>query len=354
MRNILVAGGCGFVGSSIALAQKASRDGVRVVALDNLKRRGSELQLQRLAAGGVEFVHGDIRAPADLDACGSFDLLIDCSAEPSVHAGVGGDPRYLIDTNLVGTLNGLEAARRNSAGVVFLSTSRVYSIDALKILPLVESETRFELHGRSTGWSTAGIDEDFSTAAPRSLYGTTKLASELFVQEYSAQYGVDAVIARCGVIAGPWQMGKVDQGFVALWCARHLWGGPLALIGYGGSGKQVRDLMHIDDLVDLVGILVDRLSNFKGVLFNAGGGLDVSVSLLELTGHCKRYGSGDIVWSRQPKTPAVDIPWYVTDYHRVSDMSGWSPTRTVSNIVEDTFAWLAANEAVLRPILAAP
>lgn len=353
MKTILVAGGCGFVGSSIAISQKQNYPDARVIALDNLKRRGSEIQLPRLKQHNVEFLHGDIRVAADIEACGPFDLLIDCSAEPSVHAGVNGDPRYLLETNLVGTLNLLEAARRYSAGLIFFSTSRVYSIPSLKALPLIEGETRFELSHAVSNCSLSGISEGFGTSAPRSLYGTTKLASELFVQEYCAQHGLKSVIARCGVIAGPWQMGKVDQGFVALWCARHLWGGPLALIGYNGSGKQVRDVLHIHDLVQLNDIFVKKLHDLSGSLFNVGGGLAVSVSLLELTELCKPQGSGSVVWSQRPETPAVDIPWYVTDNTQVTAATGWMPQRKMVDIVQDTCAWLLDNADQLKPIMSA-
>jgi CDP-paratose 2-epimerase len=353
-RRALVTGGAGFVGSTLARRLRSTGLAAEVVALDNLRRRGSELQLARLAAGGVTFAHGDIRVAADIEACGSFDLLVDCSAEPSVHAGTGDDPSYLLDSNLGGTLHCLEAARRRDAAVLFLSTSRVYSIPALRALPLVEGETRLDLPpgAQGTGWSAAGIAADFPTTAPRSLYGTTKLASELLVQEYAAQYGLAAVVARCGVIAGPWQMGKVDQGFVALWCARHLWGGPLAYIGYGGSGRQVRDVLHVEDLGDLIDVLLKRIGEWKGAVFNAGGGPGPgSVSLAELTALCRARSDGIVHWSAQAQAPAVDIPWYVTDNMMVMHATDWRPRWGVASVVDDVFDWLRANEAQVRPIL---
>src|SRR5579871_3663126 len=154
--RILVTGGAGFVGSTLALALK--RDlAAKVVAFDNLKRRGSELALARLKAGGVEFVHGDVRCPEDLQAAGSCDLLLECSAEPSVHAGYGASPAYVIDTNLVGTVHCLEHARRHGAAVIFLSTSRVYPIAGLRALPLHAAAERLAIPaGQSgTGWSEA-------------------------------------------------------------------------------------------------------------------------------------------------------------------------------------------------------
>jgi CDP-paratose 2-epimerase len=149
----------------------------------------------------------------------------------------------------------LEAARRAGAGLLFLSTSRVYPIEPLRQLPLVAGDTRLRLPEGVTGvgWSADGISADFPLKGHRSLYGATKLASELLIDEYRHMYGMPVVVNRCGVIAGPWQMGKVDQGFVSLWAARHLWGTCLSYTGFGGTGLQVRDVLHIEDLCELVG-----------------------------------------------------------------------------------------------------
>src|SRR5690606_33259517 len=136
---------------------------------------------------------------------------------------------YVLDTNLGGTLHCLDVARRSGAAFVFLSTSRVYPIDALNAVVTREAPTRFEIADEQTlpGVSREGISEAFPLTGARSLYGATKLASELFVEEYAAAFGLRTIVNRCGVIAGPWQMGKVDQGVFSLWIARHLYAGPL-------------------------------------------------------------------------------------------------------------------------------
>src|SRR4051812_48464855 len=144
-----------------------------VRALDNLKRRGSELALHRLHAAGVTFVHGDVRSADDLGDAGPFDVLVECSAEPSVHAGYGGSPAYVIQTNLTGTINCLEAARKHGAAMIFLSTSRVYPIARLRALPLDRRGDRLDIGGDAsgTGWSANGIGADFPLSGHRSMYG---------------------------------------------------------------------------------------------------------------------------------------------------------------------------------------
>ena len=191
--RVLVTGGAGFVGARIARDFRAR--GAEVVALDNLRRRGSETNLAPLRADGVAFVHGDVRAPADLeDLEGTFDVVVDAAAEPSVLAGLGGSPRYVIETNLLGTVNLLEFCRRRAGALLFLSTSRVYSIDPLRRLALTETPTRFELAAEQpvAGAGPAGVSEGFPTDTSRSFYGATKLASR------AAGAGVRRPSTACG------------------------------------------------------------------------------------------------------------------------------------------------------------
>src|SRR5215212_2437419 len=251
---ILITGGAGFVGSNLAISLAERHPDWEIVAFDNLHRRGSELNPPRLEGAGVRFVQGDVREPDDLARVGTVSALVECSAEPSALSGLDGDTSFVFHTNVTGAYNCLELARRDGAFMLFLSTSRVYSVGALNGLSYDEGETRFELAAeqRNAGASAAGISEDFPLAGPRTLYGTTKLAAELLIEEYRAMFGLGAVVDRCGVIAGPWQMGKVDQGVFAHWLLNHRFGLPLSYFGYGGEGKQVRDLLHVDDLADLI------------------------------------------------------------------------------------------------------
>ncbi len=354
MDNVLVTGGAGFVGSNLAIGIKHAHPRTRVIALDNLKRRGSELTLTRLRKGGVEFRHGDIRSLGDIEEVGATDLVVECSAEPSALAGYGESPRYVLDTNLGGTINCLEYARKYGAGFIFLSSSRVYPIQSLSELSYFEGDSRFILAESQTvsGASAEGIAENFPLDGRRTLYGATKLASELILQEYMGMYNILGVINRCGVLTGPWQMGKIDQGVVVLWAAKHFFEKNLMYIGYGGNGKQVRDILHVEDLLQLVLYQMVHLNELSGRMFNVGGGRNVSTSLLELTEQCERLTGKRIPMGNEPETRAGDVPIYITDNRLVREVCGWEPRRSVEDILTDIVDWLAANRDMLEPILA--
>ena len=353
--SVLVTGGAGFVGSNLAMKLKKDNPSRRIVALDNLKRRGSELNIPRLAEAGVEFVHGDIRNKEDFPD-EPFGLVLECSAEPSVTAGYSGSAEYLINTNLAGTINCLELARNRSSDFLFLSTSRVYPMAKLSNLRYSEGDTRLHLDDEQpyAGASGEGVSEDFPMGGARSLYGATKLASEMFVEEYREAYGMRAVVNRCGVVTGPWQMGKVDQGVFALWMARHYFGsGNLAYIGYGGEGKQVRDLLHIDDLFDLVKLQKNDLETFDGGVFNVGGGRGTSLSLRETTELCREISGNEIKIGSDPETRQADIPVYITDHGKITDLCGWRPKRSAEETMKDIHEWISSNEPLVKRTLTA-
>ena len=346
MNRVLITGGAGFVGSNLAVSLAGRHPEWEVVALDNLYRRGSELNLPRLEEAGVEFLEGDVREPDDLLALDGISALIECSAEPSVMSGVDGDTGYLVHTNLTGAYNCLELARRDGAFVVFLSTSRVYPVAPQVELRLEQAPTRFELAAEQAvpGVSPAGISERFPLEGARTLYGATKLAAELLIEEYRAGLGVPAVIDRCGVIAGPWQMGKVDQGVFTHWMLAHHFGNPLSYIGFGGAGKQVRDLLHVEDLVDLVERqLLDRES-WDGRTVNVGGGRECSLSLLETTEICRRLTGNEVPIEPVEETRAGDVPIYLSDCTKLFGLDEWRPRRSAEQVLTDIHAWIVADE----------
>ncbi|MBD2752746.1 NAD-dependent epimerase/dehydratase family protein [Spirosoma validum] len=351
--KLLITGGAGFVGSSLAISLKQNYPNYQIFALDNLKRRGSELSLARLKAAGIEFLHGDIRSKEDFDALPAVDTVIEASAEPSVLAGLDGTPDYLINTNLFGTVNCLNYALKHKANFIFLSTSRVYPIKTIETLNFEEADTRFVLTDNQpvSGVSSQGIAENFPLDGARSLYGTTKLASELLIQEYNEFYGLKTVINRCGVITGPWQMGKVDQGVMVLWIAKHYFEQQLAYIGYGGTGKQTRDMLHIADLYRLIDWELHNLDNVNGEILNAGGGMQSSASLQELTKICQEITGKTIPIKQVAENRAADIRLYITDNTNVTKLTGWKPELGIREIVTDIHDWLNENRAALEPIL---
>ena len=301
----------------------------------------------------MEFLHGDVRNPEDLEALPEHDLLLECSAEPSVLAGYGQAPAYVVQTNLSGTLNCLESVRRTKAAIVFLSTSRVYPMEILKQIRLDDAGTRFELspEQNSAGLSMEGVSEDFPINGLRTLYGATKLTSELILLEYLAMYGLRGVINRCGIVTGPWQMGKVEQGVIALWVARHVFGEDLAYFGYGGLGKQVRDFLHVEDLYNLLCLQVNDLQPHSGRVYNVGGGRERSFSLQELTVVCQEVTGNKVSIRSVAEDREADIPWYISDSRRVKESTGWEPKRYLKETVAEIAHWIESNRDLVKPVL---
>jgi CDP-paratose 2-epimerase len=352
--HILITGGAGFVGSNLALYIKKKYTGYTVTVLDNLKRRGSELNIPRLKEAGIAFLHGDIRNAEDFEQIDSqVDYLIEASAEPSVMAGVGSSPKYLINTNLNGTINCLYFAKETNAKVIFLSTSRVYPVEPLNSSNFNEAETRYEFTDEQNipGLSSEGVSEQFPLEGYRTLYGTTKLASELMLPEFSQTYGVPYIINRCGVLTGPWQMGKVDQGVAVLWMAAHYWKKKLSYIGFEGSGKQVRDILHISDLCLLLDEQIHDFNKFSGSTYNVGGGLANAISLKELTSICEEVSGNNIEIAEDRKQREGDIRIYVTDNSKLYQTTSWRPAKSVKDTMKEIHEWIKGNEAQLKSIL---
>lgn len=342
--RVLITGICGFVGSKLAL--KLSSDGSisSIVGIDNLNRPGSWTNVSVLQAKGIEVHHGDVRLESDVAKAGAnVDWVIDAAATPSVLAGVNSttSSRQLVETNLLGTVNLLEQCKRSEAGLILLSTSRVYSIPELAKLPIVTKESRFEIDDLAHESDAAqlvspnGIKESFSTRPPISLYGATKLSSEALALEYAHAFDMPLWINRCGVMAGPGQFGRPDQGIFAFWL--HSWRekAPLRYLGFEGTGRQVRDCLHPSDLGQLVlRQLKEPSSKDRTRVMNVSGGPSSSMSLLELSRWCeKRWGPKEVEQDMTPRQ--YDLPWIVLDSNAAAVEWEWRPQISTKQILQE-------------------
>lgn len=345
--TILLTGVCGFVGSTLASAIVDQGLNWKLLGIDNFARAGSELNRVELKRLGVRVMHGDIRCASDLEALPAVDWVIDCAANPSVLAGVDGGAasRQVMEHNLVGTLQMLEYCRRWNAGFILLSTSRVYSIPPLAGLPVerVNGAYRLQIGGLlPPGVGSAGISEDFSTSVPVSLYGASKLASEVLALEYGSTFGFPVWINRCGVMAGAGQFGRPDQGIFAFWLHSHLKRRPLKYIGFDGLGSQTRDCIHPRDLVSLLRRQTGGPDRTKPKLVNVGGGVGSARSLGQLTEWCnERWGVHPI--GVDPRPRPFDLPWVILDSTLAGKAWDWTPEISVDAVLQEIASHAEAN-----------
>jgi CDP-paratose 2-epimerase len=337
--KIFIAGICGFVGSSLARWFQAISSHVSVFGADNLIRPGSEINRAELRSRGIEVHHADTRLASDLESLPRPDWIIDAAANPSVLAGVDGrsTSRQLIEHNLGGTLNLLEYSKKHGAGFLLLSTSRVYSIPALAQIPIKVDGSSFRLDQEKTlppGLSGEGIAENFTAAPPVSLYGSTKLASEILTLEYCHTFNFPVWINRCGVMAGAGQFGTPEQGIFSYWMHAHAERKPLRYIGFGGAGYQVRDVLHPDDLARLLWLQMNDHHAGGERLFNVGGGADNAISLADLTVICDKY-FGPHAPQPDNRERLFDLPWIVMDSRKAKDRFNWVPARRLPSILDE-------------------
>jgi CDP-paratose 2-epimerase len=345
--KILITGACGFVGSTLIRTIRSEWPGVELVGFDHLGREGAELNRDALRQAGIPLIHGDLRSASDLADWPKVDWVIDAAANPSVLAGLTGEggSRQLVEHNLLGTINVLEYCRRYRAGFILLSTSRVYSLPGLVGLPLRKSGLAYDIDDTAPlplGASREGIGEQFSTGAPVSLYGATKVASELMALEYGAAFNFPVWVNRCGVLAGAGQFGRPDQGIFAFWLNAWLRGRPLKYIGFDGTGAQARDCLHPADLVPLLRAQIEKPSHDVERIQNVAGGRHQTMSLAQLSAWCTdRFGPRAVASDAKPRP--FDVAWLVLDSRRCEAQWNWQPRTPVAKILDEIARHAEAN-----------
>ena len=337
--NILITGGCGFVGTNLSLYLKSKK--FNVYTLDNLSRKGSKFNYTVLKKKKIKNFRINIANYKKLKGLRKFDLIIDCCAEAAVEVS-----RKKIDevfnTNLIGTFNILKKAKRDKSKIIFLSSSRVNSIKNINKIIGNNSNLKKKLHISKL------IDDKFENSRPKSLYGFTKLASEMLIEEFNYAFGLKYIINRCGVISGPLQFGKQDQGFVSLWVIHHIMKKKLSYIGYGGHGNQIRDVLHIDDLCELIHKQIKIINKIYNKLYTVGGSKISYTSLKNLTKICQNITGNKISIDKKKSTSIYDIPYFITDNRKVSKAYKWRPKKNINKIVYDITTWINNNKNLIQ------
>ena len=335
--KILITGGCGFVGSNLCIFLKKKKH--KITSLDNLSRKGSKYNLNLLKKEKIKNLKIDIQNYKKISKLTKFDLIIDCCAEPAVEISKNQIDK-VIDTNLIGTINILKKAKKDKSKIIFLSSSRINPINEVnKVLNKKNLNTKIV--------SSKSFNENSKIFGPKTIYGVTKIASEMFIEDFSYAFKMKYIINRCGVISGPLQFGKQDQGFVSLWIWKHLTKNKLNYIGYNGLGNQVRDVLHIYDLCDLINLQIKKINSINNTLFTVGGSKKNSISLKELTKICEKISKNRLNISKIKKTSIYDIPYFVTDNSKVTRTYNWKPKRNVFKTVLDTYNWLKDDKSNL-------
>ena len=363
--NIGITGGCGFVGSN--LAERFANVGHSVIALDNLMREGSHLNLQRLkSCKNFEFVRADIRYKEDLKILQRCDCILDCAAQTSVTEGEK-ELDFTFANNVSGLFNLLEIVRETRVPLVFCSTNKVYPSDRLNSLPRVEKELRFEWDTSSneilnyTGLSVStisqgkrvaiGINEDWPLGlGSRSIYGATKACADILCQEYKDAFRIPIFINRFSCIAGPWQFGMPAQGWYAWFIIAAYFGLPITY--YGWSGKQVRDVVFIEDIYSLVEKQLQAATNGRsaGGVYNVGGGIHNTLSPREHFENIITAGLQPFVRDYTGEQRRSDHVIYISDIRKVQEEFNWSPNTDINTGFEECLRWVRENSTKLKQI----
>jgi len=340
--RVLITGGAGFIGSN--LAAHAIDLGWDVVVLDNLSRPGCSWNLEWLQSKGpFEFVQADIRDFASLlklFRSQRFDAVFHQAAQVAVTTSVQ-DPRLDFETNALGTFNLLESLRLTNQDPVFIfaSTNKVYG--SLSYLAITEQDGHYTFRDVTDGVSE-GTLLDF-----HSPYGCSKGCADQYVLDYRRIYGLRTIVFRQSCIYGPRQLGLEDQGWVAWFAIRAVLNRPITIYG---DGKQVRDLLYIDDLVDLYFQAVEQEPELKHTVFNVGGGPQRAISLLEVL-HLLETSLGRKVEIRFSDWRPGDQRVYISDIRRAEQEFKWSPRYSVEDGIKQLLAWIQQEQDTLVKLI---
>lgn len=342
--KILITGGAGFIGCNAAA--RYIKRGDEVVVLDNLSRRGTHLNLQWLKTlGKFEFVEGDIRDYGLLKGVCSrekgINAILHLAAQVAVTTSVT-DPRNDFEVNALGTFNVLEAIRESgvSPAVIFSSTNKVYG--NLEDMPVREGESRYQFEGEKRAVSE---DQPLDFHSP---YGCSKGAADQYVRDYARIYGLKTVVMRQSCIYGPRQFGIEDQGWVAWFIIAALTGKKITVYG---DGKQVRDILYMDDLLDSFDAAIGNIDRCAGEVFNVGGGPDNSISLLEFLGLLEEFFGRKIDYTFSDWRPG-DQKIYVSDIGKAGRRLSWNPRVSNREGIKRLYDWVAENRQEIKRALA--
>lgn len=333
MPRVLITGGSGFLGTNIS--EYFIQHGWNVTSFDNLVRTGVEENakyMQNTYRDKYVLIRGDVRCTEDFNRLPKkIDAIINLAANPGIPWSIT-NPIYDLHSNLNGAVNVLEYARKIGACVIQASTNKVYS-DIVNKLPMVEEEKRYRLLPPYE----KGIPETFGIdglGSPKSPYGVSKSAADLYAQEYNSIFDVPTVVCRMSAIFGKRQLGVEDQGWVVwfMYAKKH----KKSLVIYG-SGKQVRDLLYAEDLARLYYTLVRDIDVHRGRVLNVGGGVKSTISVLELIDWLNEKDGFKLEPTFEDWRLA-DHKVYISDTTKVNEF--WKPNRTMWEGLESTWEWL--------------
>jgi len=342
-KKILIIGGAGFIG--INASDKFIQKGWEVTILDNLSRRGTDLNLKWLKGKypkKVKFVKADIVSDQKIldREVAKHDAVLHLAAQVAVTTSIT-NPDHDFKVNAQGTFNVLEAIRKvegKKPSLIYTSTNKVYG--DLTHLRVVEKKTRYELKGLPKG-----INEN-NQLDFHSPYGCSKGAADQYVRDYSRIYGLDAVVFRQSCIYGRNQYGIEDQGWVAWFIIATLLNKPIKLYG---NGKQVRDVLFVDDLVELYYQAIQKMSKVSGNIYNVGGGNQNSVSILELFRALKKDYGINVNYSRDA-IRAGDQKIFISDNTAINKAVGWKPKITLKSGIGELLNWTKDNLEVIKSL----